>query len=140
MDRDKLSPEQKAQLLQEIEDKRKKRIFAGRVITYFIAASNIALSVLSAIGNFDALTFAVQMVFSAVLFTGLPLSRYLFSFGVGFNAFLVFSAPVVSETAEALPAWVITLTWGQLAYSVVTCIMPYASKYVGEFMYERKYK
>jgi len=140
MDRDRLTDEQKAQALQETEDKRKKRLFAGRVITYSVASSNIALSVLSAAGDFDALTFVIQMAFSAALFTGLPLSRYLFTFGVGLNAYLVFSAPMASEAAQAVPAWVTTVIWGQLAYSVVTCFMLYASKYVGEFMYERKNK
>jgi len=125
---------------QEMEDyqiRQNKKFIVGKKIILFIAITNIIMSILTAILNFNIITLIIQITFSIILISGITWVRYLFVFGAVINIIFIFYILTGLNYEFFLPVWAIIILLIDLTYSIACSILLLFNECVSEYIYAK---
>ena len=134
---ERLTNEQKEQMIKDFENKQAKMIRTGKIIVVIIASVNIIMTIITFIGNFNLFSFTIQIAFSIALLSGVAWVRYLFAAGAAMGTVMLLYI-LMSGEFYLTPALVIVLIVAT-AYGIICSVLLFTSKCVSEYMYAVKH-
>ena len=134
---EKLTNEQKEQMIKDFENKQDKMIRTGKIIVIVIASVNIIMTIITFIGNFNLFSLIIQIVLSIALLSGVAWVRYLFAVSAAMGTIILLYILTSGEVYLTTPFVIISLV--AAAYTVICSILLFTSKCVSEYMYAVKH-